>query len=167
MPFAQKKGKMFPKNVHITGGYTHGGENLTTLLVKYFNDLLGVQRSERSKDEVTFFFDGVVLCIPLGSKYADLQQKISPDTSCRKSETFHCSNVTTMKSLEPFHRNLHRDFFLKIGILIVKVYTKKVANIEECNFIHVPLRLLNPKQVIVVLHFTYRVCNFMGPCVYA
>ena len=33
----------------------HGGENLTTLLVKHFNDLLDVQSSERSRDEVTFF----------------------------------------------------------------------------------------------------------------
>ena len=57
-----------------------------------------------------------------------------------------------MKSLELFSRNLCKDFFLKIGRLSVKVYTKKVPNIEECNFIHVPLRLLTPKQVIVVLY---------------
>ena len=53
---------------------THGGENLTTPLVKYFNDLLGVQTSERNRDEVTFFYDGDVLCIHLGSKYADFQE---------------------------------------------------------------------------------------------
>ena len=51
--------------------HTHGGENLTTPLVKYFNDLLGDERSERSRDEVTFFSVGDVLSIHLGSKYAD------------------------------------------------------------------------------------------------
>ena len=57
-----------------------------------------------------------------------------------------------MKSLELSPRNLRGDFFLKIGILSVKVYTKKVPNIEECNFIHVPLRLLTTEQVIEVLY---------------
>ena len=57
-----------------------------------------------------------------------------------------------MKSLGLFSRNLHGDFFLKIGLLSVKVYTKKVPNIEECNFIHVPFRLLTTKQVIGVLY---------------
>ena len=41
-------------------------------------------------------------------------------------------------------------FFLKIGILRAKVYTKKVPNIEECIFISAPLRSLYTKQVIVV-----------------
>ena len=64
--------------------YTHGGENLTTLLVKYFNDLLGIQTSERNMYKVTFFFVGDVLCIHLGSKYANFQEKIFPETSWRK-----------------------------------------------------------------------------------
>ena len=72
--------------------YTHGGENLTTLLVKYFNDLLGVQSSERSRDEVTFFYVGDVLCIHLGSKYADFQEKIFAEISGKKFQTFHCRN---------------------------------------------------------------------------
>ena len=63
---------------------THRGENLTTLLVKYFNDLLGVHWSERSKDAVTFFYDGDVLCIHLGSKYANFQEKIFPETLHRR-----------------------------------------------------------------------------------
>ena len=57
-----------------------------------------------------------------------------------------------MKSLGLFSRNLRGDFFLKIGILSVKVYTKKVPNIEEYNFIRVLLRLMNTKQVIEVLY---------------
>ena len=73
---------------------THGGENLTTLLVKYFNDLLRDQSSERSRDEVTFFYVGDVLCIHLGSKYADFQEKIFAEISGKKYQTFHCSNVS-------------------------------------------------------------------------
>ena len=38
------------------------------------------------------------------------------------------------------------DFFLKIGILRAKVYTKNVPNIEECNFMPAPLRTLITKQ---------------------
>ena len=64
---------------------------------------------------------------------------------------FNC-NVTTMKSLGLFSRNLRGDFFLKIGILSVKGYIKKVPNIEEYNFIQVPLTLLTTRQVIEVLY---------------
>ena len=57
-----------------------------------------------------------------------------------------------MKSLGVISRNLRGDFFLKICILSVKVYTKKVPNIEECNFIQVPLTLLTTSQVFEVLY---------------
>ena len=50
-----------------------------------------------------------------------------------------------MKSIGLFSRNLRGDFFLKIGILSVKVYTKKVPNIEEYKFIQVPLIFGWPK----------------------
>ena len=56
-----------------------------------------------------------------------------------------------MENWELFPRNFHEDFFLKIGILSVKVYTNKVPNIEEYNFIQVPLTLLTTRQVIEVL----------------
>ena len=46
---------------------------LHTLLVKYYNDLLGKQISERGMDEVTFFYVGDIFCIHLGTKYADFQ----------------------------------------------------------------------------------------------
>ena len=49
--------------------------------------------------------------------------------------------------MELFSRNLRKDFFLKIGILSAKLYTKKVPNIEQCNFIPAPLRTLSTKQV--------------------
>ena len=63
------------------------------------------------------------------------------------------SNVTTIKSLELFSRNLREDFFLKIGIhWRAKVYTKNVPNIEECDFIPAPLRTQSIKQVIVVIY---------------
>ena len=62
------------------------------------------------------------------------------------------SKVTTMKNLDIFSRNLREDFFLKIGILSPKVYTKNFPNLEACNFIPVPLRPMGIKQVIEVLY---------------
>ena len=50
----------------------------------YFNDLLDAQRSERNRNEVTFFYVWDVLCIHLSSKYADFQEKIFSETSWRK-----------------------------------------------------------------------------------
>ena len=82
--------------------------------------------------------------------YADFQEKIFSDISGRKFQTLYSSNVTTRQSLELSPRNIREDFFLKIGILCAKVYTKKVPNIEVCNFINAPLRTLSIKQVIVV-----------------
>ena len=57
-----------------------------------------------------------------------------------------------MKRLGIFSKYLRKDFFLKIVILCAKVYTKKVPNIEVCNFINAPLRTLSIKQIIVVLY---------------
>ena len=57
-----------------------------------------------------------------------------------------------MKSLELFPRRFRGDFFLKIGILRAKVYTKNVLNIEVCDFIPGPSRPSPFKQVIVVLY---------------
>ena len=56
------------------------------------------------------------------------------------------------QSLELFPRNLRKDFFLKIGILSPKVYTKNVPNIEVCDFIPGPSTASPIKQVIVVLY---------------
>merc|ERR1712015_149474 len=134
--------------------YTHGDKKLHTLLVKYFNDLLDGQKSQRSIDKVTYFYFGDLFCIHLGTKYANFQEKIFADISGRKLQTLYSSNVTTIQSLQFSPRNICKDFFLKIGILCAKVYTKKVPNIEVCNFINAPLRLLsmNMKQVIEVLY---------------
>ena len=57
-----------------------------------------------------------------------------------------------VQSLELFPRNLCEDFFLKIGILSPKVYTKNVPNVQVWNFILVPLRTMLFKQVIEVLY---------------
>ena len=53
--------------------HTHGVILLNTLLVKYYNDLLGRQNSERGMDEVevTFFYDGDLFCRHLDTKYAN------------------------------------------------------------------------------------------------
>ena len=58
----------------------------------------------------------------LGTLYADFQEKIFPETSGKKLQTFHCSNVTTMKSLELFPRHFREDFFLKISIKCQGIY---------------------------------------------
>ena len=57
-----------------------------------------------------------------------------------------------MKSLGILSRNIRREFFLKIVILSAKVYTKKVPNIEERNFIHASLHIVSTKHVIEVLY---------------
>ena len=46
---------------------TDGNNILHTLLVKHYNDLLERQRSERGKDEVSYFYVGDVFCIHLGT----------------------------------------------------------------------------------------------------
>ena len=131
---------------------THGDKNLHTLLVKHYNDLLYGKSFERSIDKVTYFYVGDLFCIHLGSKFADFQEKIFADISGRKLQTLYSSNVTTIQSLQLSPRNICKDFFLKIGILCAKVYTKKFPNIEVCNFIPAPLRTLSTKQVIIVLY---------------
>ena len=70
-----------------------------------------------------------LFCIHLGTNYADFQEKIFAEIS-GKMPKLHCSNVSTMKSLEPFSGNPRKDFFLKIGILSSKVYSNNVPNIE-------------------------------------
>ena len=60
---------------------THDPILIPTLLVKYYNDLLGRLNSERGMDEVTFFYVGDLFCIHLGTKYANFQEKISVEIS--------------------------------------------------------------------------------------
>ena len=83
--------------------------------------------------------------------YADFQENIFAEISGKKFQILNCSNVTTMKSLEHFPRNLRENFFSKIGIHCAKVYTKNVPNIEVCDFFPAPPRTLSIKQVIIVL----------------
>ena len=59
----------------MVGVDTHGDKMIHTLLVKYFNDLLDGQKSERSIDKVTYFYVGDLFCIHLGTKYANFQEK--------------------------------------------------------------------------------------------
>ena len=42
-----------------------------------YNDLLGRQSSQQSRDEVTQFYVGDIFCIHLGSKYANFQENLS------------------------------------------------------------------------------------------
>ena len=113
---------------------TDGSRILHTLLVKHYNDLFDRQSSERGKDEVTYVYVGDVFVYTLGlSTSADFHERF----------LWKSSKLWV----------LHKDFFLKIGILSPKVYTKNVPNIDVCNFILAPLRTLSIKQVIVVLYY--------------
>ena len=67
--------------------HTDGYNILHTPLVKYFNDLLEIESSERGKNEVTYFYVGVVFCIHLRTKYADFQEKIFTEISGKKFQT--------------------------------------------------------------------------------
>ena len=58
------------------------------------------------------------------------KKKIFADNSGRKFTLYSSNVVTSIQSLELSLRNIREDFFLKIGILSVKVYTKNVPNIE-------------------------------------
>ena len=60
---------------------------------------------------------------------ADFQEEIFMEISEKKTSKLFVV-LFTMKNLELFPRNLLEDFFLKIGILSLKVYTKNVLNIE-------------------------------------
>ena len=53
--------------------HTDVQESLNTLLVKYYNDLLGSQKPERDMDEVTLSYVGDLFCIHLDTKYANFQ----------------------------------------------------------------------------------------------
>ena len=65
--------------------YTDAEISLHTLLVKYYNDLLGRQTSERGWDEVTYFSVGDLFCTHLGTKYANFQEKIFAEISVTSS----------------------------------------------------------------------------------
>ena len=91
---------------------TDAERSLHTLLVKYYNDLLGRQSSEQGRDEITYFFFEDLFCTLLGTKYINFQEKIFAEISGKQFQTFHYSNVTMvtiMKSLGIFQE----DFFLK------------------------------------------------------
>ena len=65
---------------------THWDENLHTLLVKHFNDLLDGQKSERSIDKVTYFYVRDLFCtlhypIALHARVFFWTKKIHPTCS--------------------------------------------------------------------------------------
>ena len=101
---------------------------------------------------VTYLYFGDVFVIPHDSKYANLRQKITFDTSCGKSQTFHCSNVTTMESFRLSTARVGCDFLLQIGILRAKGYNKNVPKVQVCNPTHTPSRTLYIWVAIVVLY---------------
>ena len=111
---------------------------LSGALIKLHTSMLG-----------TFFVYTLAQSMPIFKKKSS---QIFLGESCKLCVLHKKSFLCNTQSLELFPRNLREDFFLKIGILSPKVYTKNVPNIEVCNFILAPLRTLSIKQVIVVLY---------------
>ena len=91
--------------------YTDAEISLRILLLKYYNDLFVRQSSGQGRSLIILCWD--LFCIRLGPIYADFQEKILRRFLEKKSQTFLCSNVTTMKGLGIFSRNLCADIFLK------------------------------------------------------
>ena len=95
-----------------------------------------VKRTKKwSRGRVTHLYVEDVFVMPFYSKYADVQQKITLDTSCGKSQTFHCSKVTTMESLRFSTGRVGCDFLLKIGCLnfLERLYIKENKQTVRCN----------------------------------
>ena len=67
---------------------THGCKSLTTLLVKYYNDLLDRQSSGQDRDEVTNLYVGDVFCISLDTIYPDFQENIFVEISEKTPKLF-------------------------------------------------------------------------------
>ena len=65
----------------------HGNNILDTPLVKHFNDLLERESSERSKDEVSYFYVGDIFCIHPRTKYVNFQEKIFAEISGKMFQT--------------------------------------------------------------------------------
>ena len=106
----------------------------------------------------TYFAYTLALSMPIFKK------KIFAEISGKKFQTFHCSKVTTMKSLELLPRNLHEYFFLKIGILSAKVNTKNVPNIDVCNFNPAP-RVTSTCPAQKSVYQARHGCNLLIGCV--
>ena len=113
---------------------------LHTLLVKHYNDLLDKQSYEQSRDEVTYFYVGDVFCIHFGTMYADFQEKIFAEISGKMFQTFHCSNVTTMKSLGVFPRYIREYFFWKWAYMVPRCIQKTSPTLK-----YVTSSLLRPE----------------------
>ena len=129
--------------------YTHGCISLTTLSVKHYNDLLDRRSSGRSRDEFKYFSVGDIFCLHLGTTYANFQEKIFPETSGKKFQTFPCYYNEKFGS---FSQNFREHLFLENWHTQSQddVY-KKVPYRGVCDFIPAPSRTSSIKQVIVVL----------------
>ena len=98
---------------------------------------------------------GTFFVYTLGLSMLIFKKKSSPRFLGKSSELWvlHKNDfLCNTQSLELFPRRFRRDFFLKIGIHRAKVYTKRVPNIEVCDFIPGSSRTSPIQQVIVVLY---------------
>ena len=96
--------------------------------------MLDRRSSGRARNEVTYFYVGDLFCIYLGSVYANFQEKILPETSGTKFQTFHCSKVTTTElhmylikqefspSLHPLPPMQSKRLVLRNGVFLFCTY---------------------------------------------
>ena len=97
----------------------------------------------------TFFVYTLGLSMPIFKKKSSRRFLGKSSKLCvLHKKSFLCNT----QSLELFTRNLRKDFFLKIGILSPKVYTKKVPNFEIVWPTPGTLRRLTVKGVYLVSH---------------
>ena len=89
--YTPKKSILIPSKIRTSynnlKGSINGCRSLTTLIVKYYNDLLERQSSGRDRGEVTYSYVGDIFCIYLGPMYANFQEKIFAEISGKKFQT--------------------------------------------------------------------------------
>ena len=121
--FAEISGKKFQ---------TFHCRNVTTMTCLVGKVLKGTGMKLHTSMLGTFFVYTLGLSMPIFKKKSSWRflGKSSKLWVLHKND-FLCNT----QSLELFPRRFRRDFFLKIGIHRAKVYTKKVPNIEVCDFI--------------------------------
>ena len=120
--------------------YTHGDKNLHTRLVNHYNELLYGQSSERSTDEVTYFYVGDLFLYTLAQKHPQHKGTNYVHDFIQNSvyQASHCS-TSLIGCVNLFRRLYFRTYLLpstKVAIanLLLHLYVPKIANL--CLWCH-------------------------------
>ena len=96
-------------------------------LVKYCNDYLDIQSSGRRMGGVTYLYVGDVFIMLLGSKNANLLQKITLDSSRVMLQIFHCSKVFIEIKIWKKILNLLNRTLPLLGKRVQKLLNQKIG----------------------------------------